>query len=354
MDVTLPASHVSMSVSVLEMSGVGEARRLATAHAEAAGFSQTDTERVALVVTEAASNLVQHAGGGEMLLRSWASGSVARCMEILALDTGPGMRNVTECLRDGFSTGGSRGVGLGAIARLSTTFDFFSAPGKGTALFARIGGSAAKASTGPGLEWGAVCVAKREEEVSGDGWAVQEHRGRSTALVVDGLGHGVHAFDAAEKALRAFAQHAGERPEPLLRTLDAALRGTRGAAAAVAEIEWAKREIHFAGVGNIDATLLSPHAKSRSLVSHNGTAGQAIDRIQEFTHAWPDGGLLVMHSDGLSARWELEAYPGLSEKSPGLIAGVLYRDFVRRRDDVVVVVARERVQERTEKPGEMA
>jgi anti-sigma regulatory factor (Ser/Thr protein kinase) len=344
MGVTLPASHVSTSIPVLEMSGVGEGRRFAIAHAEAIGFSQTDAERLALVVTEAATNLVQHGGGGELLLRSWGSRSPARCLELMALDRGPGMANVSACMRDGFSTGGSRGVGLGAIARLSTTFDVFSAPGKGTAILARIGEDCLKGSTGPGLEWGAVCVAKRDEEVSGDAWAVRDGRGLSTILVVDGLGHGPHAFDAAGKALLTFGQQAGGGPESLLRTLDSALRGTRGAAAAVAEIRWEKRELHFAGVGNIAGALLSPPAKGRSLVSHNGTAGQSIERIQEFSHPWPDGGILVMHSDGLSNSWELEAYPGLSQKDPSLIAGVLYRDFVRRRDDVVVVVARERAR----------
>ena len=342
MGVTLPASHVSTSVPVLEMSGVGEARRLANAYAEAIGFSQTDAERMALVVTEAATNLVQHGGGGELLLRAWGSRSPARCLELLALDQGPGMANVSACMRDGFSTGGSRGVGLGAIARLSTTFDVFSVPGKGTAILARIGDSTVKGTTRAGLEWGAVCVAKRGEEVSGDAWAVRDDRGLSTILVVDGLGHGPHAFAAAGEALLTFGQHAAGGPESLLRALDVALQGTRGAAVAVAEIEWAKRELSFAGVGNVAGTLLSPHAHSRSLVSHNGTAGQSIDRIQEFSHPWPEAGIVVMHSDGLSNSWELNAYPGLSQKPPSLIAGVLYRDFVRRRDDVVVVVARER------------
>ena len=187
-------------------------------------------------------------------------------------------------------------------------------------------------------------MAKREEEVSGDAWAVRDGRGLSTILVVDGLGHGPHAFDAASKALLTFGQHTAGGPESLLRTLDSALQGTRGAAAAVAEIQWAERKLQFAGVGNVAGTLLSPHAQSKSLVSHNGTAGQSIDRIQAFSHPWPDGGILVMHSDGLSNSWELDAYPGLSQKNPSLIAGVLYRDFVRRRDDVVVVVARERAR----------
>jgi hypothetical protein len=62
-------------------------------------------------------------------------------------------------------------------------------------------------------------------------------------------------------------------------------------------------------------------------------------------------GLMVVHSDGLSPQWELDDYPGISPKAPSLIAGVLYRDFVRRRDDVVVVVVRERVPARGETSG---
>jgi anti-sigma regulatory factor (Ser/Thr protein kinase) len=343
MGLTLPAGHVSMSLLLSQMSGIAEAQGLAVAQAEAIGFGKPDTERIALVVTEAAKNIMQHGGGcGELLLRSWSSRSAGCCMEILALDKGGGMENVSVCMQDGFSGVGAKGLGLGVIAGLSTTFDVFSAPGRGTGLLSRIGGESA--GSGSGLEWGAVCVGRREEVVSGDGWAVQEQALLSTVLVVDGLGHGLHAFDAAEKALRTFWQNAGERPEPLLRKLDAALRGSRGAAAAVASLDWQERVLHYAGAGNISGSLLSPLARSRGLVSHNGTAGHSIDRIQEFTYPWPEGGLLVMHSDGLAPRWDLETYRGLSRKVPALIAGILYRDFARRRDDVVVVVARERAQ----------
>ncbi len=343
MDVMVPADYVSLSVPIVEMTGVGEARRLATKLATAHGFDEQDVGRVALVVTEAASNMVQHAGSGELLLRSWAADAKACCMEILALDHGPGMANVAACMRDGFSTGGSRGVGLGAIARLATTFEIFSASGKGAALLACIGERSADTSTGPGLAWGAVCVAKPQETSSGDAWAVREHGDRSTLLVVDGLGHGPAACDAAQTALRIFAQHEGAGPEGLLRLVHAALRGARGAAIAVAEIDWMSRQLRFAGVGNISGILISPNERSKNLVSHNGTAGHNIERIQEFCYPWPKEARLIMHSDGVGADWELEAYPGLGAKNPGLIAGVLYRDFADRHDDAVVLVARERL-----------
>ena len=349
MEVNLPAYHVSISCPIEEASGVAEACRFAMKLAEALRFSESDIGRVALVVTEAATNIVQHAGRGEILLRPFALDDPAS-LEVLALDKGPGIRNVAEALRDGFSTGGSSGQGLGGIARLSTCFEISSTPGKGTALLARIGRVKAKGPVEPGLEWGVVCVPKHGEEVCGDAWAVTDGPVRNTILVVDGLGHGLYAFDAANQALRAFSAHARERPESIVNALHQALIGTRGAVAAVAEIDWDKRELHWAGAGNIAGELVPEEGKSSSLVSHRGTVGHNVTRVQEFTHPWPDAGLLILHSDGLSSRWALDPYPGLARKDPSLIAGVLYRDFASRSDDVVVLVGRER-ERITREPG---
>jgi anti-sigma regulatory factor (Ser/Thr protein kinase) len=353
MDVTLPARHVSISLPIEEASGVAEARRFAMKLAEALQFSESDIGRVALVVTEAATNIVQHAGRGEILLRPFALEAPAS-LEVLALDKGPGMANVAEALRDGFSTGGSPGHGLGSIARLSTCFEISSAPGKGTALLARIGRVKPKRPAEPGLEWGVVCVPKREEEVCGDAWAVTAGHVRNTILVVDGLGHGLPAFDAASEALRAFWERAGERPESILNALHENLRATRGVVAGVAEIDWDTRELRWAGAGNIAGTLVPVEGKASSLVSHSGTVGQNVTRFQEFTHRWPDEGLLILHSDGLSSRWALEPYPGLTRKDPSLVAGVLYRDFASRRDDVVIFVGRERERNTRERGREPA
>ena len=124
--------------------------------------------------------------------------------------------------------------------------------------------------------------------------------------------------------------------------------------AAVAEIDWDKRELRWAGAGNIAGTLVPVEGKASSLVSHTGTVGQNVTRFQEFTHRWPDEGLLILHSDGLSSRWTIEPYPGLTRKDPSLIAGVLYRDFASRRDDVVVLVGRERARNTREQGREAA
>jgi hypothetical protein len=72
----------------------------------------------------------------------------------------------------------------------------------------------------------------------------------------------------------------------------------------------------------------------------NGTVGHQIPRLREFAYAWPEDGILVLHSDGLATGTSLENQSALGARDPGLIAGVLYRDFSRGADDATVVVAK--------------
>ena len=78
------------------------------------------------------------------------------------------------------------------------------------------------------------------------------------------------------------------------------------------------------------------------MVSHNGTVGHIAPRIREFTYDFAGNPLVILHSDGLTSRWDLAAYPGLASQHPSLIAGVLLRDHRRARDDASVVAVRPR------------
>jgi anti-sigma regulatory factor (Ser/Thr protein kinase) len=329
-----------VALPITEASQVGEARRAATALAGRLGFDETARGKVALVATEAATNLVKHAGGGELVLRTLERGRSCG-LEILALDRGPGMADVSRCLADGFSTAGSSGNGLGAMSRLGDEFDIHSAPGLGCAVAVRLWSDPHPARRMPGRwEVGAVCLPKRGEAACGDAWATVELEGRWLVLVADGLGHGPLAAAAAREAVRVFHEQAAAGPAEVMRAAHAALRSTRGAVVGVAEVDPERRCLTFVGVGNVAGVVATPGA-GRSLVSHNGTVGHEARKIQEFTYPWPQGALLVMHSDGLASHWSLESYRGLADRDAGLIAGVLYRDFRRDRDDVTVVVARE-------------
>jgi len=331
----------SLLLPVKEASQVGEARRLATRLARDIGFSETETGKVAIVVSEAAGNLAKHAREGELLLRRLEHNGVMG-IEVMALDRGPGVTNVAECLRDGYSTKAGPGTGLGAIARLSALFDIHSIPGVGTALLCRLWSKPLSGSlqSAP-LEVGAVCLPKSGEKICGDRWTIDQGPGRSRILAVDGLGHSHLAAEASVEAVRIFLDNPRLGPAEMVEAMHAGLRSTRGAAVGVAEVDIHNKVVRFAGVGNIAGVILSPEG-NRNMVSHNGIVGHNVRKIQEFTYPWPDGGLLVMHSDGLASRWSIDNHRGLASRHPSLIAGVLYREFSRGHDDVVVVAAKER------------
>jgi anti-sigma regulatory factor (Ser/Thr protein kinase) len=338
-----------VSVRVAEASQVSEARRTAVGMAQRLGFDEAAAGRVALVATEAATNLVKHTGGGEILVQVLAEDD-GTCraeglgVEIMALDTGPGMRDVDACLRDGYSTAGSPGTGLGAIVRQASVFDLYSTAPGGTALLAQLWPGPV-VDTEPAAEIGGLCLPKPGETVTGDGWTALRAADGLRVILSDGLGHGPQAGDATAAALRVFREQSSRGLGEVLDSVHTALRGTRGAAVALAEFSREAPEVRFVGVGNIAGQIWA-RGGTRHMVSHNGTLGHALNRVQNFVYPWPPDGVLILHSDGLGSQASLDPYPGLTTRHPALIAGVLYRDFKRGRDDVSVVVVKEWQPER--------
>jgi anti-sigma regulatory factor (Ser/Thr protein kinase) len=323
-------------IRVEEPSQVAAARQAAADLSWRLRLDETTAGRLALVVTELATNLIKHGGGGEVLLRQIQT--PLRAVEVFALDHGPGMANVARCLEDGYSTAGSAGTGLGAVQRLSSGFDVWSRPKSGAAVRIEIvahGETRAPA----GFQIGGLSVPAAGETECGDAWTEERRPGSVTVLVVDGLGHGPEAAVAAREAVQSFAGAPGVMPALRVDALNLALRSTRGAALAVAHLDAARKLVLFAGLGNISAAIYAGESV-RHLVSQHGTAGQGTRRIEEYTYAWDERSVLVMHSDGIGARHDLTTYPGLLERHPSLVAGVLYRDFVRGRDDATAVVVR--------------
>jgi anti-sigma regulatory factor (Ser/Thr protein kinase) len=311
-----------------DASQIGEARRDAQRLAMAYGLDATLTGRVAIAASELATNLIRHGGGGELLMQPLKAGP-GETIELLAIDRGRGMSDIKRCLNDGYSTGGTSGTGLGAIKRLSCEFDIHSVPGEGTVVMSRIGPV-------PAARLGAISIPLKGEIECGDSWALAEDGDSISLLVVDGLGHGSFAATAAEAAQVSFAAAPSEPPRAVMERAHRALSSTRGAAAAVAQIRGKKR-LSYGGVGNITGYMID-NEKSQGLVSHNGTLGLSLPRLQQFEYESTADSLLVMHSDGLSARWDLRKNPLLRARHPAVIAAVLYRDHARARDDATVVV----------------
>jgi len=320
---------------VSDPSQVAQARRSVRGFALRHGASEGRAGAIAIVVTELATNLLKHGGGGDIVAGRFddAEGSG---IEVLAMDRGPGMTDVARCLEDGYSTAGSLGQGLGSAGRQSDRLRIWSRPGQGTVVVARF---VLQPPTGHRLQCSAMVIPYPGETACGDQWASADAASGGVLLLVDGSGHGVEAERAALLAVKTFQQNNREPGESLVASMHQALRPTRGAALAVARIDPAASMVRYTGVGNINGSLISG-GKVSHMVSHNGTAGHVAPRIREFTYAYTGSPMIVLHSDGLTARWDLAAYPGLIAQHPSLVAAVLLRDFRRGRDDASVVAAR--------------
>lgn len=322
-----------------DASQIAEVRRAGTSLAEALGFDVSRAGRVALVITEAATNILKHAERGSIVMRTLAHHGVSG-VEVLVIDSGPGISNLALRMEDGNSTVGSYGSGLGTMRRQADEFDLYTAVGGGVAICMRVWDA-----TRPAVPlWpsvGVVCLPMAGEDVCGDAWSMVEAAGSLLVLVADGLGHGPEAARASEAAVAAVHANVDQAPAELMWRVDEALHHTRGAAVGIGRIDLHTRDLNYAGVGNISASIHQAEGR-RHMVSHNGIVGSNVRKVQDFGFAWSADTLLVMHSDGVGTRWDLASYPGLVHRHPGVIAAVLYRDFGRGKDDTTLLVLRER------------
>jgi anti-sigma regulatory factor (Ser/Thr protein kinase) len=334
---------VETTLVISESSQVAQARRHVLAVCAASGFTEEIAGKAALVVTEAATNLVKYAGGGEMFIRAYAERGTDG-VEIIALDSGPGISDLPASLADGHSTGGTLGLGMGAIARLSNQSEIYTIPGGGTALWARVAREKSlftARNPAHALVASGIATPKPGQEACGDMWAEKRVDGALWVAAIDGLGHGPQAAIAAAEAVRAFhAAGADATPQMLLQDAHVQLKGTRGVVMAVAAIRPALGLLEFAGIGNITAMLIGQDG-TRRLSSMDGTLGYSVRMVRQHTYPWERGSALVLSSDGISTRWNLLAHPGLISRHPSLIAAVLHRDFGRSNDDATVVVVKE-------------
>ncbi|KAA9149835.1 SpoIIE family protein phosphatase [Amycolatopsis acidicola] len=318
---------------VSEDSHVSRARRLAAAAAQQAGLPSAQVHRVALAATELATNLTKHAGRGVISVMR-----VPGALDVLATDRGPGIARLEESLRDGFSTTGTMGGGLGSARRAADFFDVYTLVGRGTAVLARwhTGDPAL-----PGLRLGAARLTAPGETACGDMWAAAEHDGVVTVALADGLGHGDPAATAAGAAVELVSTSAGLRPVRILDVMQTALARTRGATVAVVQLATAGETLRFCGIGNISTRHYPrPGERVRRLLSRPGIVGaSAGGRPAETAEAWSRAGTLVLHTDGVSDRWNAEDWPGLFRHDPAVAAAWILGQHGRGRDDACVVVA---------------
>lgn len=321
---------------VEDRSAPGQVRRQVTAVAERLGFSEERRGEIGVAATELATNLHLHAEAGTVAVRIVRAGSQA-AVELVVVDGGPGIADLRAVMADGYSTTGTLGVGLGAVRRIATRCDAFSVLDRGTVIVATFWPGAA-----PGEPANVEGMTRpiNGETVCGDAWAARREGPVTTVVVADGLGHGPLAALASQRAITTFDGTDLREPAQILDQMDRALAGTRGAAISAARIDMSTGTVAFAGVGNV-AGWIDDGTRRRPMVSFPGIVGQnRSKRIRQLDYEVAPGALVVLHSDGLTAKWALGDYPTVRRHDPLVIAACLMRDAGIRHDDASVVVAR--------------
>jgi anti-sigma regulatory factor (Ser/Thr protein kinase) len=315
---------------VEDPSAAAGCRAAATALASRLAFPADRTDQFVLAVTEAASNLHKHASRGSMLLRITRAGETPG-IELVTIDAGPGLRDAGAAMRDGHSTSGTLGIGLGAIQRLADFCDLYSVAGHGTVLVARFwpeprAGADSCAGLARPIEGETEC---------GDVFAVEESDGTLTGVLCDGLGHGPLAASAALEAVAAVLDDPAAEPAALVERAHRRLPHTRGGAIGVVQV--AGPDVTFAGLGNIAATILAG-GERKGMLSVPGIVGHQARTIRQFDYSAPPGAAVILHSDGISTRWDPAALPGLNARDPLVIAAVLLAQAGSHRDDAGALV----------------
>jgi anti-sigma regulatory factor (Ser/Thr protein kinase)/acyl-coenzyme A thioesterase PaaI-like protein len=318
-------------ITVEDASALATCRSTAAAMAAKLAFPAARVDELALVVTEAASNLHKHARAGSLLLRIDLV-PADPCLELVTIDAGPGFRDVTAAMRDGHSTAGTLGIGLGSIRRLADSCDLYSVAGHGTALVARLWPAPRPAAV---TECAGLIRPIISEYESGDAYAAVRVGQTLTAVLCDGLGHGPLAARAADAAIGAVLEDPASEPAALLERVHRRLNPTRGGAVGIVQVTG--RTARFAGLGNVAAWLIADGQRD-GLVSVPGIAGHKARSIRQFEYQVPDDAAIVLHSDGLSSRWDLRALPALEARDPLVIAAALLAEAGVHRDDASVLV----------------
>ncbi|HET6710380.1 SpoIIE family protein phosphatase, partial [Amycolatopsis sp.] len=307
------------------------AARVARELAYESGLAGEPADRAAVVAAELAGNIAKHAGGGSVFVQNslfgGPGGEAGRGVDVLAADDGPGMADLDHWLLDGNTTTATLGTGLGAVRRMATEFRITSSPAAGTLAAARLLAPAAPPAR---RALGHFRLARDGEEYCGDALALADVTGSRTAVVADGLGHGPDAAEAADAAVRVFAENP-DRPLPhQLTTMHRALRTTRGAAVALVRI--APRRLEFCGVGNVGGATLGG-GPSRLLLSTPGIVGFTLPSAPVRHLELAEDDVVVLHTDGVGTGWRV---PG---RAPDLL--LLAADLAHRhrnaRDDAAML-----------------
>ena len=172
----------------------------------------------------------------------------------------------------------------------------------------------------------------------GDAGIVRMGTGNVFLGLVDALGHGKRAHEAAILAVNFLSEHSEDDLASLMRELHERLRGTVGAVAALCRVFPESGDLRCVGIGNIAVRILG--AESRRIVPRDGVVGYMMPSPAERRERLDPGDVLVLHSDGIREHFDLLEWPGLLKCTAGEIASGVLERFGKKDDDASCIAMR--------------
>ena len=306
-------------------------------------FSTKRTGEIDIIVSELVSNMIKYAGKGELLYRFFFR-KESPVFELIALDNGPGIKDVPGMMKDGISSSNTLGHGLGSVTRLSNYSQIYSQLTLGTIVYSQIC-SEEQEEIPKEIEdkilIRALNVSKPGEEECGDGYTIVKEKTGIKFMLGDGLGHGPLAHQSIQAAINSFNLNKNKfDPADLLKDIHSDVKKTRGLVASIVSIDLKEKIIKLCGIGNI-ATRVYTGIVLKNNMSYNGIIGLNIpNTINNATIPMEKYQTIILCSDGITTRWDISRYPSILKFDPLIIAALIYRDHGRKTDDMSVLVAK--------------
>lgn len=298
------------------------ARETAKLLAAQAGFNSYFCANIETAVSELCSNVLRYGVKGRGILRVTDA-----YFEVELLDEGPGFGSAA-------TESGGLGIGLAGAKRLMDELSTENLP-DGARVVARK--YLMDRPVRPPSMWETVCVMSvlRGEVEGGDASLVQESDGRLLAVVVDGLGHGSAAANAAASVVEHVLRHSELEIVRLLTGAHEAAGSTRGAVAMVVRIDPKAGLLDYAGVGDVTGIVMPVQHR---LIPQGGCLGVKIPDVRSAQVPWDSGSLLALWTDGA----RIEQVGDLQSRTLAESAEDLLRRHRSNRDDALLLTVRQR------------
>lgn len=311
-------------------------------HAIAAtgNFTSHRLGEIDIIVAEIVSNLIKHAGSGWLLVKLICEDDIGG-IELISVDNGPGMTDITRMVADGVSTKNTLGHGLGAMKRLSDLFQVYSQKDWGTVILCRVFEQELPRFTKPPkFKIKTLIIPKPGEEACGDAFAFKINDDSLQLFLGDGLGHGPEAAKAVSTALQSFENIEEKNPMELIRGINKEVKKTRGLVGTAATFNFDKKNWLLCGVGNIMTKIYSP-AATKSYMAYNGIIGLNIPNTMNPQEVmYERGQYIILCSDGMKSRWDANQYIAIMRYDLSIVCAALFKDFSRHTDDFSIAVCK--------------